>query len=414
MTLFHGEFRRGLRPLIAATVGAGCGLTSIPFYTHGVFVVPVAGSMGWGRGETQFAFAFLMMSAIVTAPAVGVLIDRFGARRIALVSIPLLGATFGGLSLSGSGIWSYYLLWICMAVLASGTLPVTWTRVVNTWFDKRRGLALGLTMSGTGIAAALSPVLAASLIETYGWEVAYRILGIVIVVIALPIAALWLREAPRTSQDMLKGSAGAGVRLSDALRTLRFWILGLAFLCVSVGIGGLITNLVPMLLDRGLDPGSAAEYAGFVGVSVIAGRLVTGFLIDKLWAPGIAFAFLSAPAVSCLLLSVGLQSDVWLAIAALIVGLAAGAELDLIAFLVSRYFGLRHYGAIYGAVFVFFAVGSGFAPAVFGSVYDRFHTYTPILVVAASLFVVGGSLLLLLGKYPELREQKPNSVEVRD
>ncbi|HNR23481.1 MAG TPA: MFS transporter, partial [Steroidobacteraceae bacterium] len=160
--------------------------------------------------------------------------------------------------------------------------------------------------------------------------------------------------------------------------------------------------------------GSAAEYAGFVGVSVIAGRLVTGFLIDKLWAPGIAFAFLSAPAVSCLLLSVGLQSDVWLAIAALIVGLAAGAELDLIAFLVSRYFGLRHYGAIYGAVFVFFAVGSGFAPAVFGSVYDRFHTYTPILVVAASLFVVGGSLLLLLGKYPELREQKPNSVEVRD
>jgi MFS family permease len=400
MGLIHHEFRPGWRPLTAATIGAGCGITSIPFYTHGVFVLPIAAEMGWTRGATQFAFTLLMLSAIVCAPLMGMLLDRFGARRVGLVSIPLLGLTFAGLSLATPQIWTYYAAWLVMAVLAAGTLPVTWTRAVTTWFDEKRGLALGITMSGTGIAATIAPVVAAALIANYGWQDAYRALGLIIVLIGLPVVALWFREA---SQADLRGSTPrvlSGITLREAARLPRFWILALSLLFVSTGIAGVISNLVPLLIDRGFDGPVAARYAGLIGIAVIFGRLVTGYLIDRIWAPLIAAIFLSAPAVACLLLASGSPVEFWIGLAAFLIGFAAGAELDLIAYLTSRYFGLKYYGAIYGAQFAFFAMGAGLGPPMFGFVFDFTASYTPILLVSAVLFFVGGMILLLMGPYP--------------
>lgn len=401
MGIIHREFRQGWRPLTAATIGAGCGITSIPFYTHGVFVVPIAAEMGWTRGATQFAFTLLMLSAIVCAPLMGMLLDRFGARRVGLASIPLLGLTFAGLSLATPQIWTYYAAWLVMAVLAAGTLPVTWTRAVTTWFDEKRGLALGITMSGTGIAATIAPVVAAALIAAYGWQGAYQALGLIIVLIGLPVVALWFREA---SQADLRGSAPrvlTGIMLREASRLPRFWVLAVSLLFVSTGIAGVISNLVPLLLDRGFDGPVAARYAGLIGIAVIFGRLVTGYLIDRVWAPLIAAIFLSAPAVACLLLASGSPVEFWIGLAAFLIGFAAGAELDLIAYLTSRYFGLKYYGAIYGAQFAFFAMGAGLGPPMFGFVFDFTASYTPILLVSAVLFFVGGMILLLMGAYPE-------------
>jgi len=402
MALIHEEFRRGWRPLTAATIGAGCGITSIPFYTHGVFVVPISAEMGWSRGATQFAFTLLMITAIVTAPLMGMLLDRFGARRVGLASLPLLGLTFAGLSLATSQIWTYYAAWLVMAVFAAGTLPVTWTRAVTTWFDDKRGLALGFTMSGTGIAAAVAPLLAAALISAYGWQNAYRVLGLLIVLIGLPVVALWFREASQADSTGRAARPLTGITLHEAVRLRRFWILALSLLFVSTGIAGVISNLVPLLLDRGLEASVAARYAGLIGIAVILGRLITGYLIDKVWAPLIAFIFLSAPAVACLLLAAPEPVELWIGVAAFLVGFAAGAELDLIAYLVSRYFGLRFYGAIYGAQFAFFALGAGLGPPMFGFVYDFASSYTPILLVSAGLFAAGGAILLLMGRYPEL------------
>ncbi|MDG2244119.1 MAG: MFS transporter [Rhodospirillaceae bacterium] len=400
------EFRTGWQPLLGAILGVGAGLTGIVFYTHGVFVLPITEEFGWSRGATQFAFSFVMMSAALTGPMIGGLSDKFGARRVALISMFALSLSFASLSLTTDNILVYYALWIVMSVIAAGTFPVTWTRGVNSWFDENRGLALGLTMMGTGLVAAVGPSYAAWLIENFGWRDAYRAIGVTLLVVAFPVAYFFFRERDAAEVAVHSTTANTGVTLREALADYRFWAMGIALLFICYGVGGLITNLVPMLTDKGLPLEYAVEKAGLVGIMVIVGRLVVGYLIDRIWAPAVACIFLILPAASCLLLAQDLPSGLMISMSALAIGLAAGAELDLIAYMSSRYFGLKNYGKIYGAQFVFFAVGSGAAPAVFGWSQDVTGSYELILYSTAVLFVVGSLLMLVMGPYPVFKEQE--------
>ena len=242
-----------------------------------------------------------------------------------------------------------------MSVLAAGTLPITWTRVVNAWFDDYRGIALGITLAGTGIAATLAPSYVVWLVAEFGWHGAYLALAATVTLIALPGVYLLFRDPSNPSKlsasshdsDGIPSRAAVGVTLTEALADYRFWLMGMSLLLVAAGISGLITNLVPLVIDMGYTPAVAGRYAGLIGISVISGRLAAGFLVDHVWAPLVAAVFLSAPGLAAVLLSADALAPVWLATAAIIVGLAAGAELDLLAFLASRYFGLRHYGAVY-------------------------------------------------------------------
>ena len=403
---FAREFRAGWQPLLGAIVGVGAGLTGIVFYTHGVFVVPLTQEFGWSRGATQFAFSFVMISAALTGPFIGSLTDKYGARKLALFSMFALSFAFAALSLTTDQIWTYYALWIFMAVVAAGTFPVTWTRGVITWFDGNRGLALGLTMMGTGLVAATGPLYAAWLIQTFGLREAYQVIGATLLIFACPIAYFCFRErevtvvADRTPPNKL------GFEPKEAFFSYQFWAMGIALLFICYGVGGLISNLVPMLMDKGFASTEAASYAGLVGTMVIVGRLVVGYLIDRVWAPKIACIFLILPSVSCLLMAQDVLSPVSITVAALAVGLAAGAELDIIAYMTSRYFGMKHYGKLYGGQFVFFAVGSGAAPALFGWSYDVSGSYEIILYSTAVLFVIGALLMLTMGPYPVFKEQE--------
>lgn len=401
------EFRRGYKPLTGAVIGAGCGLSSISFYTHGVFVSTISSDTGWSRGDVQLGVTIMILMAIITAPSVGWLIDRFSARRVALTSIPLYGITLASLSFATEALWTYYLAWACMSILAAGTLPITWTRVVNAWFDDYRGIALGITLAGTGIAATLAPSYVVWLISQMGWRSAYVVLAATITAISLPGVFLLFKDpAPGVSDRDVDAPAltAAGMTLTKALGGYRFWVMSIGLLLVAAGISGLITNLVPLLIDKGLTPAVAGRFAGLIGISVISGRLVAGFLVDRFWAPLIAAIFLSAPCFAAMILTADAIAPSLIALSAIIIGLAAGAELDLLAFLASRYFGLRHYGAVYGALYVFFSIGAGLAPVGFGRVYDIFGNYVPILTVVAVMSAVGGAMMLMLGRYPHLSE----------
>lgn len=396
------EFRRGWKPLFAAFVGAACGINAIPFYTHGVFVVPVSKEFGWSRGATQFAFSFVMMGAMILAPIIGRFVDQFGARRIGISSVFAVGVGFALISFTGSSIWSFYALWILMTLIGTGTNPVTWTRVVAQWFEKNRGFALALTMAGTGVIGTFAPRIAAWAIEEYGWRGAYQVLGLGIVVIGVPIVYLFFRDRPVAESTPGHGGGSdlsGGLSIGEAMRGYRFWALGISMLLICGCVAGLITNLVPMLTDKGIDRGTAAGYASLLGISVIVGRVVAGYLIDFIWAPAVGFVFLIAPAITCVMLAGEISPGVLIFIVPLI-GLAAGAEIDMLSYLTVRYFGMENYGVIYGGQFVFFSIGSGFAPAIFGAVFDSFGGYAPILWVSAGCFVFGSFLLLALGRYP--------------
>lgn len=402
------EFRAGWKPLAGSLVGAGCGITSIVFYTHGVFAVPIAESTGWRRGAVQFAFTLMSLLAIVTAPVVGSLIDRYGARRIALLSMAGLLVGMSLLSVASTSLFLYYAAFIGMAILGAGTLPVTWTSIVNQWFSENRGLALGIALSGTGIAAAVAPGYAGWLIDSAGWQRAYLWLALTITLIGMPVVWAWFRspetgEASAGKAGTLDGKADlrAGIDLRDALAGYRLWVLCLSVFLVAGSVAGLITSFVAMLTDRGLALADAAGFAGLIGVSVIVGRLGAGFLLDRLWAPAVAAVLLACPALACLLLNSGTVEPGILTACAVLIGLAAGAELDLMAFLAARYFGLRRYASIYAVVFAFFSVAAGIAPAAFGFVYDWSGGYSIALQVAAAACLVGAVSILTLGRYPD-------------
>lgn len=415
------EFRRGGGPLFSAMVGAGCGMTSVVFYTHGVFAVPIANATGWLRSEVQFAFTLLCLMAVVTAPTVGWLIDRFGARRVALWAIVSFFIGFALLALTGGSLPGYYAAFLAMSVLGAGTLPVTWTTVVNQWFHDHRGIALGIALTGTGIAATLAPPYAGWLIANAGWQSAYFWLALTITVIALPIV-FFLFRSPAAEQEpgdhrasaLTAARLNAGSSLSEALRSYRLWVLCGAIFLVSGSVSGLITSFVALLTDLGFSLTSAAGYASIIGISVIAGRLGAGLLVDLLWAPAVAAVLLACPAVAALMLDVVPVTSVLAGLCAVLIGLGAGAEVDLLAFLTSRYFGLRRYGSIYAVTFVFFSVAAGLAPAAFGLVFDWSGSYSLALRFAAIGCALGAAAMLTLGAYPDFgtaRAAKPHGRE---
>lgn len=413
--LLRYEFKRGWKPLLAALIGAGCGISSICFYTSGVFAVSIASDTGWSRGAIQIGVSIMILMAVITAPAAGWLIDRYGPRRVALVSMPLFGVGLAGLSIADNSLGHFYFGWGLMSLLAAGTLPITWTKVVISWFDRYRGLALGGALTGTGIAATFAPSYVVWLIDIYGWRGAYAALSATIMVLSIPAVYYMFHMPIPTTQTLdrpkfvdtndsqsekLAPKKLSGLSVRDTLRGYRFWMIAVGILLAAGSISGIITSLAPLLTDNGSSLSTAAKYAGLMGVSVIAGRLIAGVMMDYIWAPGIAAFFLVMPALSALLLATSLDDPNLVVISALLIGLAAGAEVDLMAFLASRYFGVKNYGVLYGGIYVFFSIGAGLAPALFGWSYDIFGSYRVILYVAAAASLSGALLMLTLGRYP--------------
>jgi len=391
------EFKRGWRSLLASSFGNGSGLSGIPFYTFGVFIVPLVEAFGWTRGRVSIAASFMIIGTAITAPIIGTIIDRFGARRVALLSMAGVGVGYLALSLMGDNITMFYAAWLLMALIGGGTTPVVWTRAVNMWFDRGRGLALGLALAGSGVASIFAPRLTIDLIKSSGWQAGYIGLGIFILVVSVPVLALFFKERTREIADTATHSAGSdhlpGLTIHDSLRTVAFWKIAIGFFFVSAVIAGLIINLVPLLIDRGLAQTDAAQIAGVMGLAVMGGRVGVGFLLDRFHAPLVARILLAASAGGCLLLSIP-NTPTWVAVISVIsLGLAAAAEVDLVAYLTSRCFGMKSYGKIYGWQLTAFYLGAAAGPLCAGLAYDAFNSYLPTLYFTAVALVFGAIVI---------------------
>jgi predicted MFS family arabinose efflux permease len=405
MNLTAVEFRRGWPVLAAAALGTAFGASPIPFNSAGPFTKPLADEFGWGRGDIQLALFWFTAAVVLTVPYIGGLADRIGVRKVAIGSLALFGISFAALALTPASLFAFYLLWVVMGALGGGSTPVTWTRAVNSWFVHNRGLALALTLMGTGVTAAFLPSLATWLIESYGWRKAFIGISLLPLAVALPVV-IWLFREPeaKDAHDLIAPPSRVGVAVGQALRDYRFWVIAVSILCVAIGVGGSITNFQPLLMDRGFRPQEAAKIAGVIGVSVIVGRLLAGFLIDRFWAPLVTLPMLALPALACFLLAQPEVPTFAAVLSAMLIGLAAGAETDLVAYLTARYFGLANYGRLYGLQYSVFGFASGISPFLFGKVFDVTGSYQPILYVAAVLFVLGAVALLTLGRYPKFEE----------
>ncbi|MDB5364841.1 MAG: transporter [Rhodospirillales bacterium] len=390
--LAPGEFRRGWPVLLSALVGTGVGVVSLPYYTSGLFVRPLQESFGWSR--TEIAGALTCGSLVLTAsgPLVGKLVDSVGVRPVALVSLLLLALGFVVMTQVGPSPASFIAAFGLLTLLGAGTSPVTFTRAVTGWFDRRRGLALGIVLVGPGIAGAIAPPLLSRLIDAQGWQAGYLALAAAAAV-SLPLIAFARDGRSGTATR----TAPAGMGFGAALRSAVLWKLALAALFAASAIVALLAHFVPLLIDGGVPAQRAASYASVIGISVVVSRIVVGFLLDRLFAPAVAAVVFVAAASAFLLLAVG---GVGAALpAAAILGVALGVEGDVIAYLTSRYFGLRAYGRIFGLVYGAFLVGGALSPLAAGWVFDRLGSYQPALYGGAVLLLAAAALVGTLGRY---------------
>lgn len=402
------ELRSQWSLLASSSTGIFFSVLVLPYYTIGALVVPVTQDMGWTRAAFLAATFFSAGLGAITAPLVGWLADRYGARRVALPGVAGLGIGFLIAATAGTNIWVIYFAYACMAVLGAGTLPVTWTKAITDNFSKQRGLALGIALCGTGICGILMPQFTTYIVETWGWQTAYVSIGLLPLLIGLPIAYLGFR--PRHNLASLRTDTPAdaqntvalpiGLTLKEAIEKSAFWILLLSIFLVYMAASGIGANLYPAITDSGLSTAEAATIQSLFGAAVIAGRLMVGYLVDRFWAPGVAGAVMLLPVVGCWIL-IDPGSFIPSAIAAMLIGIGAGAELDLMSFLAARYFGRKHYALIYSVLYMALAICSGAAPLVFASIFDQTASYGVSFTIAMVLFALGSVSVLFMGRYPQ-------------
>lgn len=391
-------------PLILATcVGIVSSSFVLPYYTIGALLTPVTEEFGWSRAQFQAAILFSSGLGALTAPVIGWLNDRYGPRRVALPSMLGLSLGFLGASQLDGQLWMLFAAYGFMALLGAGTIPVTWTRAIATSFFQRRGLALGLALTGTGLCASLAPHYTVWLTGEYGWRGAYIGLALVPLLLAFPMLFFFFKplgdDSSEANSETNKALQAEGVTLGEAVRGYRFWILLLSILFAYQGFSGIGPNLIPSMTDEGFSREQAATVQSVFGMSIILGRVVVGYLVDRFWAPGVASICLALPAVGAFFLH-GQQSLEVAVLASFLIGFAAGAELDLMAFLAARYFGLAHYAKIYSVLYATLAVCSGTAPMIFAYAYDLTGSYDIGYGIAMGLFLASTIMVLLLGRYP--------------
>ena len=393
------EWRRGWHLVGLTALGLTCAPTTLPVYTLGVFVGPYQQQFGWSRGEIQTAILFSTGLAVFCAPLAGALVRRFGLRRTILPGLVGMAVSCLIAAANTGSLWQLYVAYALMSVLGAGAGAVGWSTLLSGRFEKSRGLALGLGLSGTGLCAALMPQIAAFGIGHFGWRGAYILLAAFVALVVLPACfAMLPAEAVASHQNDDSATTWTGLDVSSAVRHWRFWVLGLSTAAIYLVVGGLLPNIVPALQDIGLSTGEAASIMSLFGLAVIIGRVSVGALVDRVWAPLVAASVLVPAAFGCLLLQDGTSATI-AGTAVILVGMATGMELDVLGFLTARYFGLADYARVYGRLYVFVAATAGIAPLIFGYIYDWTGSYSLPLKVSAGLLVVGGVGLLSLGRY---------------
>ena len=400
------EFTYGWKSLLAATIGTMCGIFTLTNYTQGFFVGPVTSEFGWSAPQFFLSYTVLMCSGLLTGPLIGYIAQRVGLRTVGIVGLIGHSLAYVVLSLNTGSLMLWYLSWALVAILGAGSLPIIWTGVLNNWFTKHRGKAIGITMAGTGLGAFLLPPIVEFLIANHGWRAAYRGIGLGALLISLPIVFALFKEKPDSStatdgEVMANKVETWGLTTKDAMRTKQFWILGAVLFLTVIVVAGLLSNFERIMTEQGFERSSIAQIAAVMGLTVIIGRLMVGALVDRFWAPGVAACFFLVATLGLLIL-VGTQVTMATALlVAVMIGLAAGAELDLLAYLTGKYFGPAHYPAIFGLIIAFFTVGAGIAPPLFGMAAQMFQGYGTMLSISIGLLLVSILLFLSLGRYPD-------------
>ncbi|HLI22926.1 MAG TPA: MFS transporter [Stellaceae bacterium] len=391
--------------LIGMIVGPG---TAVIFVTN-VFMLPVTSELHWSRGDFSSGLLASAVCSPIFTPLFGKLMDRFGILKVSLPAATCYGLALASFSLMSAGnLWQIYLMFGCASGFGAAVGPIVYSKAITAWFDRERGLALGIATCGVGLGTFVIPQIAQLFVSAFGWRVGYVAVGVTTWILSFGMIALFVREPPgylermRASHDA-EAAAGRhpfGLTAHQAITgTRQFAILFIIFLIEGTANNGILSgNFIPMLHDRGYTPQQAVAMLGASGLAAMIARVIVGLCLDWVNGPVFSAIVMMLPVCGVGLLWSGAGGSAPF-FAAVCIGLAIGAEVDMLGFFVSRYFGRRAFGILYGLVFAAFTIGIGVGPVILGKGFDAYHTYTPVLGGFALALIVAALLFLTLGTY---------------
>lgn len=407
--LARAEWRKHWPLVLAASFAFS--FTSVMTASTGLFIEPWTKEFGWSRTLLSSGMSITSVTTFLFSPLFGVLIDRIGTRRMALPGLVLLAATMASLSLLDGSVWMWFAVWTVYAAAALATKSTVWTAGVASAFEASRGLALGLTLSGSALAQAVTPPLANYLINEFGWRMALVWLGLGWGGLAVLLCVFLLYDGYDASRAERKKNPGAkadkalladapGLSIPEAWRSVALWRIAISTFVIMVVTIALVVHQIPILQEIGVDRTSAAYYAGMAGLAGVAGKLITGWLLDRYPARWVGGLTLGATALTFILLLLPDRSMPIIFAAMFINGYAAGTKLQITGYLTSAYAGMRNFGAIFGTMASLIAAGSGLGPLMGGFIYDFYGSYDPYLWVGIVGTLISAVLIFGLPDYP--------------
>lgn len=385
----------------------GFSFLSIMTGSLSMFMGPVGSEFGWSRTLVSSGFTIASMVTAILSPFIGILVDRYGSRRIALPGIVATSLCIAAFSFANGSATQWVMLWLVYAVIGISVKTTVWTSAVASIFKQAQGLAIGLVLAGTAAAQAILPPIVDALISNFGWRMAYAYMGLGWGAVTFVVCWFFLYGGHERQMAEIKagGATGerptfAGLTIAEAWRNTALWRIVISTFVIMLLTLGLSIHQIPILTEAGIDRTTAAWLATMAGISSIAGKLITGVLLDRWRANWIGGLSLAASAFAFGLLIDGINTPTMIVIAMLINGYTQGVKLQIASYLTARYAGMRNFGKIYGFLNAVIAFGSGMGPVVAGFAYDSSGDYTIFLIVGVIGSIVSGLLILSLPRYP--------------
>lgn len=388
----------GVMTTVGSTIGLAFGPSVIAVLAVSPFLQPIEQEFGWTRVQSSLAITIVSYMVVLMSPLQGFLADRFGPRRVILASIPLFSIGLAAFYFLPNSLTLYYALWTLIPLLAVGLWPIAYLQAVTQWFDRRLGLALGCANAGIGVGTFIVPLIITALIALYDWRVAFMGLAAIVLLVSWPAVFILVREPSKTDHMAVHRAArkAFGIPFRDALRMPTFYILNIAFFMLGLTATSLVTQQAPLLVESGRTPVEAGVIVSIFGFALLIARVFVGFVIDHIFAPRVMTLVSLGGVVACVLYAAFPDAAI---VSAVLLGLLLGAEFDVLAFLIKRYFGNVAYGRLYGVIFGVFYLGSGLGIAALSASRETFGDYDTGLYMAAGVLAAASLIAFLLPRY---------------
>ena len=362
--------------LLSCFIGMSLSTPAILMQPLGLFLKSMTAEFGWSRTAFSGVVAMASLANMIILPIAGILVDRFGPRRIIAVGTVLGCASYAALSLANSYAQLIVLIMIAVSAGNLASYPA-FMSLAQRWFDKRLGFALAVTSTGLAVGVAIFSFVISQTIEANGWRTAFVTVGTAALVIGLVNVLVLVRDDKSRVSHVNTPSETASrmdtkESLGSALRTSDFWLYTSSFTLITFAVVGCNFHLPALLSDHGALPGQIATVLAAGAAGSLFGRLVTGILLDRYSVMRVAAIFFIGQACGFILLLNGLQ---WALPASFLLGAVQGAEVDVMGYVIARRFGRSAYARIFGTCFGLTLVGAMVGPMVMATIFDRTGSY---------------------------------------